>query len=134
MSGTASNSRQLRVLIADDDRDAVLSLMLLMRDEGHEVRGAYSGTEVVQKVRDFGPDALLLDIGMPHRSGYEVACELRERYGSAKPLLIAITGWKNATDKMLAQLAGFDHHLGKPYDPRALLVLLEPLKPRFPLT
>jgi CheY-like chemotaxis protein len=61
---------------------------------------------------------------MPHVSGYEVARALRERYASARPLLIAITGHSKASDRTLAQLAGFDHHFTKPYDPSALLALL----------
>ena len=116
--------QQLRVLVADDDKDAVASLMLLLQEEGHEVRGVYSGLAVLDKVRDFGPDVVLLDIGMPHISGYEVARALRERYASARPLLIAITGHSKPTDRTLAQLAGFDHHFTKPYDPNALLALL----------
>jgi two-component system CheB/CheR fusion protein len=75
-------------------------------------------------VRDFGPDVVLLDIGMPQISGYEVARALRERYASARPLLVAITGHSKPTDRTLAQLAGFDHHFAKPYDSNALLALL----------
>jgi CheY-like chemotaxis protein len=116
--------QQLRVLVADDNKDAVASLMLLLKEDGHEVRGVYSGPAVLDKVRDFGPDVVLLDIGMPHVSGYEVARALRERYASARPLLIAITGHSKASDRTLAQLAGFDHHFAKPYDPNALLALL----------
>lgn len=120
---------RLRILVADDDRDAVTSLMLLLRDEGHDVRGVYTGLDVLDKVRDFAPDAVLLDIGMPHINGYEVARALRERYASARPVLIAVTGRNQPGDKNLAQLAGFDHHVAKPYDPNALIALLRPLEP-----
>ena len=116
--------QQLRVLVCDDDKDAVASLTALLREEGHEVRGVHGGLAVLDKVRDFGPDVVLLDIGMPHISGYEVARALRERYASARPLLIAITGHSKPSDRTLAQLAGFDHHFTKPYDPNALLALL----------
>ena len=116
--------QKLRVLVADDDRDAVASLMELLRDEGHETRGVYTGLDVLNMVRDFSPDAVLLDIGMPHITGYEVARELRERYGSARPLLIAVTGRNHPTDRNLTQLAGCDHHVAKPYDPNELLGLL----------
>jgi CheY-like chemotaxis protein len=74
---------QLRVLVADDDRDAVQSLLELLRDEGHDARGVYTGLDVLDSVRDFAPDAVLLDIGMPHVSGYEVARELRMRPAAA---------------------------------------------------
>jgi len=116
--------QQLRVLVADDDKDAVASLVALLCEEGHEVRGVHGGLAVLDKVRDFGPDVVLLDIGMPHISGYEVARDLRARYASARPLLIAITGHGKPSDRTLAQLAGFDHHFTKPYDPNALLALL----------
>src|SRR5215208_2016561 len=115
---------QLRVLVADDDRDAVDSLMELLRDESYEVRGVYTGLDVLDKVRHFSPDVVLLDIGMPHLNGYEAARTLRERYASARPLLIAVTGRADANDRNLATLAGFDHHVAKPYDPNELLALL----------
>ncbi|HUQ74284.1 MAG TPA: response regulator [Burkholderiales bacterium] len=121
----AIHPHPLRILVADDDRDAVASLVLLLRDEGHEVRGVYTGRDVLDKVRDFGPDVVLLDIGMPHITGYEVARALRERYASARPVLIAVTGRTQPGDRNLAQLAGFDHHVAKPYDPNALLALLK---------
>jgi CheY-like chemotaxis protein len=119
--------QQLRILVADDDRDAVGTLLELLREEGHETRGVYTGLDVLDSVRDFAPDAVLLDIGMPHVSGYEVARELRQRYASARPLLIAVTGRSQPGDRVLSQLAGFDHHLAKPYDPAHLLGLLRPL-------
>ena len=118
----------LRILVADDDRDAVDSLLELLREEGHEVRGVYTGLDVLDSVRDFSPDAVLLDIGMPHVTGYQVARELRTRYASARPLLIAVTGRNQPDDRQLSQLAGFDHHLAKPYDPDELLALLRPLR------
>ena len=118
----------LRILVADDDRDAVSSLLVLLREEGHQVRGVYTGLDVLDSVRDFAPDAVLLDIGMPHVSGYEVARELRLRYASARPMLIAVTGRNQPSDRNLAQLAGFDHHVAKPYDPNALMGLLTPLQ------
>ena len=120
----------LRVLVVDDDRDEVLTLVALLRDEGYEARGAYRGKDVLDLVRDFDPQAVLLDIGLPDLNGYEAARMVRNRYGSASPLLIAVTGWKKASDRLLAQLAGFDHHVAKPYDPQLLLSLLRPLQSR----
>ena len=115
----------MRVIVADDERDTVETLKLLLSDEGHEVLGLERGTEVLGAVDEFNPDAVLLDIAMPDMSGYEVAKEIRRRYGEVRPLLIAISGrYKKEPDKMLAELAGFDHHVAKPYDPNALLALL----------
>ena len=119
-------SQKLRVLIADDDRDEVLTLRSLIEDEGHETLGLYRGADVLDAMRDFGPDVVLLDIGMPDRNGYDLAREINSRYGERRPRLIAVTGWKQASDRMLAQMAGFDHHVAKPYDPQALLKLLAP--------
>ena len=103
------------------------TLALLLADEGHDVREVYRGSEVLRMVRDFDPDVALIDIGMPGMTGYDVAREIRQLFGSHRPLLVAITGWKQSSDKILAKLAGFDHHLAKPFDPNALLALIEPL-------
>jgi len=119
--------RRLRVLIADDERDQVTTLAAILNDEGHEVREVYRGNEVLRMIADFDPDVALVDIGMPGMTGYDVAREVREHYGKGRPLLIAVTGWKKPSDRILAQLAGFDHHLPKPFEANELLVLLEPL-------
>jgi CheY-like chemotaxis protein len=121
--------RPLRVLIADDDRDNVLMLMEVLRDEGHDTKGVYDGDAVLDAITLFRPDAVLLDIGMPQRTGYELARYLRKRFGDAITL-IAVTGWSKHSDKILATLAGFDHHIAKPYDPQALVQLLANITPR----
>ncbi len=117
---------RLRVLIADDDRDHVTTLAALLIDEGHEVRECYRGSEILRMVRDFDADVALIDIGMPGMTGYDAAREIRQEFGKARPKLIAITGWKQSSDKILARLAGFDHHVAKPFDPKALLELIAP--------
>ena len=116
--------RKLRVLVADDDHDLVLSLTTLLRAEGHDAFGVHHGGDVVDTVAEFAPDALLLDIGMPKMSGYDVARTLRERYGSARPVLIAITGRAGFADRQQARAAGFEHHVAKPYEPHSLLRLI----------
>jgi DNA-binding response OmpR family regulator len=117
----------LRVLIADDDPDTVLTLEMVLRDEGHEVRGVYNGSEVLRAVRQFAPHAVVVDIHMPDLSGYDVARAIRTR--NANVLLIAISGvYKADPDKMLAGLAGFDHFLPKPYAAADVLKLLEALR------
>lgn len=120
--------RPLRILVADDERDTVLTLMVLLRDEGHEVRGVYSGRQALAVLRDFEPDAVLLDIALPELSGWEVAREIKKRMGDTGPLLIGISGeYKQGADRILSEIIGFDHYLLKPYEPRALLALLAPL-------
>jgi CheY-like chemotaxis protein len=125
--GAARTQRRLRILVADDERDQVTTLAAILQDEGHEVREVYRGSEVLHMVRDFDPDVALIDIGMPGMSGYEVARELRQEFGKLRPLLIAVTGWKQSSDRILARLAGFDLHLAKPFESAALLALIAPL-------
>jgi CheY-like chemotaxis protein len=120
----SARKARLRIVVADDDRDSVAMVAVILRHEGHEVREVYRGSEVVHAVRDFDPDAALVDIGMPGMTGYDVARELRHLFGK-RPILIAITGWKKTSDKLAAQIAGFDHHLAKPFEPQALLDLLQ---------
>jgi CheY-like chemotaxis protein len=126
--GSARLGRGLRVLIADDDRDTVMTLGILLRSEGFDVRMTTSGTEVPDVVRDFTPDLVLLDLDMPDRSGYQLAQELRQRYGVSCPPLIAVTAYRLPAEKALAKASGFDHHIGKPYNPMALIHLLCILK------
>lgn len=114
----------LRVVIADDDHDAVLVLSELFREEGHRTKGVHQGDQVVAAVVEFGADAALIDLMMPGMSGLDVARELRQRYGAATPLLIAVTAWNTSADKVLARAAGFDEHVGKPYDANELLTLV----------
>ena len=116
--------RKLRVLIADDDRDMVATLAAILNDEGHTVREVYRGTEVLRLIEQFDPDVALVDIGMPGMSGYDVAREVRETHDK-RPMLIAITGWKKPSDRILARLVGFDHHLPKPFEPDVLLRLIQ---------
>ncbi|HET7197859.1 MAG TPA: response regulator [Burkholderiales bacterium] len=120
----APRARRLRIVVADDDRDAVLTLATLLQHEGHEVREVYRGSEVLRMVREFDPDVALVDISMPGMTGYDVAREIRQLFGKARPVLIAVTGWKKTSDRILAQIAGFDHHLAKPFETDALLALL----------
>lgn len=120
--------RSLRILVADDDPDMVLTLMMLLREEGHDVRGFHSGRQVMAAAIDLKPDALLLDINMPDVSGWQIAQTIRARQ-VAQPLLIGISGeFTKGPDKILAQISGFDHYLVKPVPPADILALLEPLR------
>ena len=109
----------VRVLVADDNRDAADTLCRILALYGYEVRSAYDGAGAIAVCESFQPHAAVLDIGMPGRSGYDVARELRARRG-AKLRLIALTGWGTEGDVQRARDAGFDHHLTKPADPRVL--------------
>lgn len=131
---SAVRRRSLSIVVADDERDTVVTLSAILLDEGHSVFGVYKGPEAIAQARRRKPDALILDIDMPGMSGYSVAREIRALFNPWPPLLIAISGkWVGQTDRMLAELAGFDHFLQKPCDPEVLLRLLEPLRTRRPL-
>jgi DNA-binding response OmpR family regulator len=128
-AGSQPARKTLRVLIADDDRDAATTLAVLLRAEGDEVNSVLRGDEVLPLVRLMRPDALILDINMPGMSGYAVAREIRERYGVAAPLMIAVSGvWTDTSERSLGREIGFDHYLVKPHQPGELFALLEPLR------
>jgi PAS domain S-box-containing protein len=116
--GYASPS-QVRVVIADDNRDAADSLQRILSLFGHEVRVAYDGLAAIQLAEEFRPRVAVLDIGMPGKDGYAVARTLRERH-IAPITLVALTGWGQESDRTRAKEAGFDYHLTKPVDPEAL--------------
>jgi DNA-binding response OmpR family regulator len=121
-------SRAVRVLVVDDDPDTVSTLLTLVREEGFEARGAASGWRALEEIKAFDPDAVLLDIALTDLSGWDVARRIRNTKGRSRPLIIGISGqYKEGADKILAELSGFNHYLLKPYDPNAVLRLLEPL-------
>ena len=118
---TKSLRRQLRVLVVDDHRDTVQTLGILLRSEGIEVRILQAPEEVLPTAEQFKPDVVLLDIGMPGRNGFQVAEDLRKRFGREYPKLVAVTAYSALADKCQARVSGFDHYCVKPYDPVALL-------------
>ncbi len=122
----------MRIVIADDERDAADTLAALLETEGHSVRAVYSGREALHAAANFAPDVILLDVGMPDISGYEAARRLRDRYADGCPALIAVTGWKKASDRILATIVGFDRLVAKPYETRELLAALAGVAPRKP--
>jgi PAS domain S-box-containing protein len=115
--------RRLRVLVADDNHDAATSLQLLIQSMDHDACTAYDGRSALALVRTFKPEVLLLDIGMPQMSGYEVAREL-QHLGGKKPVIIAVTGWGQTADRQRSREAGFDHHLVKPVSEETLRSVL----------
>jgi CheY-like chemotaxis protein len=102
-------SRPLRVLVVDDERDTLMTLGILLRSEGIDTRLTARGTEVAAMVADFRPDAILLDIGMPDRSGLQVALDLTRDHGPQCPVLIAITAHSGDAAKRITQNSGFRH-------------------------
>lgn len=109
-----------RVLVVDDNPDAAESLALLLRLDGHAVRVAHDGPTALAAVETEPPDVVFLDIGMPVMDGYAVARRIRQQPCLGQVRLVALTGWGQEDDRRRSQEAGFDAHLVKPADPRAL--------------
>ncbi|HET9108066.1 MAG TPA: ATP-binding protein [Steroidobacteraceae bacterium] len=112
------------VLIADDNRDAADSLALLLQMAGYRLHVCHSGREALALAQRERPDVLVLDIGMPGMSGYELARHIRRESWGARALLVAVTGWGQREDRERSREAGFDHHLTKPVDPEVLQTLI----------
>jgi len=114
-----------RVLIVDDNVDAAESLAMLLAALGHETHLAHDGEQALAAVAAFGPDVVMLDIGLPRLNGYEVARRIRGegRHGHG-PQLIALTGWGQDEDRRRAKEAGFDLHLTKPVDLEVLHAIM----------
>ena len=109
-----------RILIADDNRDAALSLETLLGIFGHETMVAFDGREAVVAAEAFQPDLIFLDIGMPHVDGYEACRQIRRQPWGQAMTVVALTGWGQDEDRRRTTEAGFDMHLVKPIDPPAL--------------
>lgn len=117
-----------RLLIVDDNRDAAISLSMLLWLQGHEVRVAHDGPSGLEMAKEFQPNVIFLDIGMPGMDGYEVARRVRKTPGIEKTVLAALTGWGQQEDRLRTADAGFNHHLVKPPDPKLIEKLLNDLK------
>lgn len=109
-----------RVLIADDNHDAGISLSMLLQSMGHDTRVVHDGIEALEEAELFRPDVVLLDIGMPRLDGYETARRIAARPWAAGTQIVAVTGWGQETDRQRAREAGFHRHLVKPVDLVAL--------------
>jgi PAS domain S-box-containing protein len=120
-----AQTKPLRLLVADDNRDSAATCAALLRAAGHEVAVAHGGREAFDLACELQPDALLLDIGMPELNGYQLAERIRGTVWGRRAVLIASSGWGQAEDKRRALAAGFDWHLTKPIDPDRLEALLQ---------
>jgi CheY-like chemotaxis protein len=123
-------SEGLRIVIADDDPDTVMTLAAILQDEGHQVYGFGTGREALAAARMYRAEVMIVDIQMPDMTGYDIARSVREQTQRSQlphaPLLIAISGrWKGETDMLLSVVVGFDHHFPKPCEPQELVQYLE---------
>ena len=119
-----SGAPRCSVLVADDNRDAADTLAMLLQSAGYRTSVTHSGREALELAQREHPDALILDIGMPDVTGYELAGLIRATDWGRRSLLIAVTGWGQQADKMRAVAAGFDQHLTKPVAAETVQALL----------
>lgn len=118
-----------RILVVDDLVEVAEDMACLLREGlGHDVRTAHDGPAALAAARDFRPELVLLDIGLPGTSGYDLARRLRREAGLEHILLVALTGYGQEEDRRQALEAGFDHHLVKPVGLESIRPLLETLK------
>ena len=105
-----------RILVVDDNEDAANSLAVVLQLDGHEVLAVNTGAQALEKVRAFGPEFVLLDIGLPGVDGYEIAQHLRAVPDLPPFKIVAITGYGQDADRTRTESAGFVGHLVKPID------------------
>ncbi len=113
-----------RVLVVDDNRDGAESLSVLLQLAGHETALAYDGVDALEVAERFRPDLVLLDLGLPRMNGFEACRRLRAQPWGKGMKVVALTGWGQDGDRRRSEEAGFDGHLVKPMDLRALAALL----------
>ena len=112
--GGAPASR--KVLIVDDNTDSADSLALLLKVSGSVARTAKDGLEALEAAKEFRPDIVFLDIGMPRLNGYDAARRIRQEPWGREMVLVAMTGWGQEQDRRRSRDAGFDAHIVKPAD------------------
>jgi signal transduction histidine kinase len=120
-----SSAAARRVLVVDDDRDSAESMALVLGMMGHQARMAGDGPAALRTAEAFRPDVVLLDLGLPGMTGYEVAQHMREDPRLPGVTIIAVTGWGQDVDRSRSLAAGFDRHLVKPVDLAALRHLIQ---------
>jgi signal transduction histidine kinase len=119
-----------RILVVDDNEDAVEMLAEAARMEGYEVEVAYDGPTALALLDRFTPSVIVLDIGLPVMDGYEVARQIRARPEHRATKLVALTGYGQRSDRVRSEQAGFDLHLVKPVELSQLLEVMNSLAPR----
>jgi PAS domain S-box-containing protein len=123
--GARGGAARRRILVVDDNQDAAVSLANALNILGHETRTAFDGASSLELGAEFGPEVVILDIGMPGLNGYETARRMRTQPWGKAVLLIALTGLGHGDDRRRSSEAGFDAHLVKPVELAALQELLE---------
>src|SRR6185369_2065831 len=122
---TRAPAQQCRVLVVDDNVDAAEVMAVLLRHFGHEVMVVHDGVGVLDVVRAFLPQVVLLDIGLPGLHGYEVARLIRREFRREQLPLVALTGYGQEVDRRRSGEAGFDQHLVKPVEAEVIRKLID---------
>ena len=110
----AARAQRRRVLVVDDNHDAADTLTLWLDVHGHTTRTVYSAEAALEALAGFGPDVVLLDLGLPGMDGFEVARRIKRQHPSMR--LVALSGYGQARDRARSAAAGFDAHAVKPVD------------------
>jgi CheY-like chemotaxis protein len=122
-----------RLLVVDDNEDVARSLVMVLQRMGCDVRSALNATDALREGRDFRPELVLMDIGMPIVDGYELCRQARAEEWGRAAMIVAVTGWGQEEDKRRAYEAGFDHHIVKPISKAELGTLLHNVRQRRPV-
>lgn len=109
-----------RILLVDDNVDLAESIAVLLEKDGHEVQVVHDGPTVVDSAKNFRPQVVFMDIGLPGMSGYDVARQIRTQPGLEKLMLVAMSGYGNEEERQIAQDAGFDEFILKPFNSESL--------------
>jgi len=124
MTNPAAGHSRLTVLIVDDNRDVVDTLILLLEMNGHAAYAAHDGLQAISLAEEIRPDVILLDIGLPKIDGHETCRRIRERDWGRRVMVYALTGLDHEDDLDKSKKTGFDMHLTKPVAPEVLLTVL----------
>jgi len=116
-----------RILVVDDNEDSAESTAMLLELSGNRVKCARDGPAALEAIDGFGPQIVLLDIGLPEMNGYQVCRAIRRNRSIHQPVVVALTGWGQKKDRDESKRAGFDHHLVKPVPFQTLLELITKL-------
>ncbi len=117
---------EVRVVVVDDVPDMAETLAMALELDGYCVKTASNGAQALSVIEAYRPHCVLLDIDMPGMGGCELSDRLRELYGD-EVVLIAVTGWGDAGDRVSDTFSRFDHYIRKPFDPSLLRKVLPPV-------
>ncbi len=122
--GSSQITSPIKILVVDDDREAVVTLKMLFELHGGTTHVAYDGAEAVQLAEKLRPEIILLDIGLPRMNGLEACRRIREHAWGRSMIVVALTGRGQDDDYANSEQSGFDMHLVKPVEPELLLTVL----------